>query len=127
MAEKGWCDDVDWEEIETPPNALPLLQKWIKRHCNGEWEHSHGISITSCDNPGWSVKIDLVGTILEGKPFAAVRENVPIDGNPSGEKWLDLRVEGNVWNGAGDLSKLNRILVEFLDWAAKVTPCWPTS
>jgi hypothetical protein len=126
MTEPGAWDDIDWDDIRDPANPLPLLQKWVKRHCNGAWEHSNGISIMTCDNPGWWVKIDLVGTLLEGKPFEAVREHVSMDGHPSCDKWLDLRVEGNVWNGAGDLSKLNKILVEFLEWAAKVTPYWPT-
>jgi hypothetical protein len=33
------------------------LQDWYAAHCNGEWEHQHGVVIESLDNPGWWVKI----------------------------------------------------------------------
>ena len=42
------------------------LQDWYKNQCNDEWEHDYGITIGTLDNPGWDVKIDLIGTSLEG-------------------------------------------------------------
>ncbi|MDQ7778906.1 MAG: Imm53 family immunity protein, partial [Planctomycetota bacterium] len=50
-------------------NALIELQKWFAGHCNGDWEHGAGITITTLDNPGWGVDISLEGTELENKPF----------------------------------------------------------
>jgi hypothetical protein len=30
------------------------------------WEHQYGLEIGTLDNPGWRIKVDLVGTSLEG-------------------------------------------------------------
>ena len=54
-------------------DSLPRLIKWFTQHCDGEWENDHGISIESCDNPGWWVKIDLKGTDLESRVFEPVK------------------------------------------------------
>jgi hypothetical protein len=52
---------------------LEQLQAWFARQCNGEWEHDHGISIQSTDNPGWWVKIALSGTSVDNKPSTEIR------------------------------------------------------
>ncbi|WP_422389753.1 Imm53 family immunity protein [Candidatus Enterococcus clewellii] len=46
-------------------------------------------------NPGWTVKIDLLGTLMEDKLFA------PID-NDNNKRWISCRVENNVFIGNGD-------------------------
>jgi hypothetical protein len=56
-------------------NEVTRLQRWYESQCNGEWEHPHGISITSCDNPGWWVGIDLAGTPREAESFAVAANN----------------------------------------------------
>lgn len=38
------------------------LAAWFAKQCNGDWEHSHGIKISTTDNPGWMVEISLTGT-----------------------------------------------------------------
>lgn len=43
------------------------LIDWYRSECNGDWEHAYGIQIDTIDNPGWSLKIDLLETSLEGK------------------------------------------------------------
>ena len=42
-------------------NSLQWLQQWYYAHCDDTWEHQHGITIQSLDNPGWLVKVDLAG------------------------------------------------------------------
>jgi Immunity protein 53 len=32
---------------------LTQLQSWYVAQCNGDWEHTCGISIETVDNPGW--------------------------------------------------------------------------
>ena len=32
---------------------LDVLDSWLKNKCNGIWEHQHGITLESTDNPGW--------------------------------------------------------------------------
>jgi hypothetical protein len=116
-----------WEDFEREPaNPLPLLHKWFARQCNGDWEHRFGIRIETYDNPGWWVKIDLEGTSLNPHAFSEVAENVDSDGHASAPKWLRCYRDGNVWHGAGDPTKLNNILLAFLNWAAEVNPGWPT-
>ncbi|MDO7908781.1 Imm53 family immunity protein [Paenibacillus sp. JX-17] len=40
---------------------LKWLQEWYASQCDGDWEHSNGIKITSIDNPGWYVEINIDG------------------------------------------------------------------
>jgi hypothetical protein len=110
-------------------NEITRLQKWYESQCNGEREHQHGISINSCDNPGWWVKIDVAGTSLETKPFATVARNVDPeqiariarglepDRCDRGTDWMLCEVKHKVFEGAGDPGKLQTILGAFLNWA----------
>src|SRR5438874_9455169 len=125
MAEAS-MDDIDWEDVGEPANPLPLLQKWFAKHCNGDWEHDFGIQIETLDNPGWRIKINLIGTALEGKAFAPVEQNVGPSSEPSATSWMTCYVKDGTWNAAGDAKKLNTMLLTFLDWAADVDPGWPS-
>ncbi len=98
-------------------NTLARLQIWYSRQCNGEWEHSSGISIQSCDNPGWWVKINLAGTPLENQVFTEIAEGVDAQRFALGAHWLSCRIENDIWHGAGDETQLAHILEIFLDWA----------
>lgn len=97
--------------------ALARLQAWYSRQCNGEWEHSSGIVIESCDNPGWWVKISLMGTPLQTLAFTEIAEGVDARRFALGSRWLSCRIENGTWHGAGDETKLERILEVFLAWA----------
>lgn len=97
--------------------TLQRLQSWYTKQCDGEWEHQHGINIESCDNPGWWVKVDLTDTALAGRLFAKVAENVDPEGFQLGPRWLLCYLEGQIWNGVGDETRLEQILRLFLDWA----------
>lgn len=99
-------------------DLLAGLQDWYASQCNGDWEHQYGISLTSLDNPGWWIKIDLAGTSLQSRTFETLIENVDADHFSTADRWLHCRVENNVWHGAGDETKLPVILRAFLDWAA---------
>lgn len=98
-------------------STIQRLQAWFDQNCDGDWEHDFGVSIQSCDNPGWWVKIDIRGTPLEHNPFENVRLGVDDDGHASCESWLHCYCEEGVWNGAGDAAKLEAILECFLDWS----------
>lgn len=97
-------------------STLTRLMVWYAAQCNSEWENRYGISIQSCDNPGWWVKIDLAGTVLQGRPFTSIRRGdmASLDPQPP---WLHCYVEEQVFNGAGDPTTLEEILKVFLDWA----------
>jgi hypothetical protein len=123
--------------VEMRMDNIAGIQRWFQTHCNGEWEHSHGVSIETCDNPGWHVRIGIKGTTLENKQFEMVSENVPqewIDqalglvkvpfacAEPSSEHWLICYVKASEFNGAGDPSRLSQLLGIFLDWAGNNIP-----
>ena len=91
------------------------LAAWYARECNGEWEHRYGISIQSIDNPGWWVKVDLVGTALAARTFEAVSNGVELEG-ATGSRWLRCYVADGVWNGAGDPTRLDEIVGYFVTW-----------
>ncbi len=98
-------------------DSLTELQDWFAAQCDGAWEHQHGITIESCDNPGWWVKIDLAGTSIANRFFDPMTENVDADGHPLGSRWMNCHVVGGVWHGAGDETKLPTLLQIFLTWA----------
>ena len=89
-------------------NIIERIQQWYMGQCNGEWEHQHGVSIDTLDNPGWSVSIDLVGTSLESASMAPYRYDKGED------DWLFCEVRDGKFIGNGDSSKLNLILESFV-------------
>jgi hypothetical protein len=98
-------------------NELERLNNWYVSRCNGEWESDQGITLESCDNPGWWLKISLKGTGLETKKFSEVSENIGKDGHPTAESWLHCYIEDGKFNGSGDPGRLPQIISAFLDWA----------
>lgn len=91
---------------------LAELQVWYASQCDGDWEHQDGVDISTLDNPGWSLVINLTGSALEGHSFDAVEENYEHDTD-----WLRCWVADGRFQGAGGPLKLTRMLRIFLDWA----------
>jgi len=83
------------------------IENWYLSNCDGDWEHSYGVKITTLDNPGWSVKIDLEGTELEG----LIIEYLLVE--KSDNDWYGYKIENNVFEGAGDSGKLEFLLEKF--------------
>lgn len=98
-------------------STLARLQTWYSLQCNGDWEHASGVSIQSCDNPGWWVRINLVGTALASQAFREIAEGVDDQRFALGSRWLSCHVENGTWHGAGDETRLEHILEIFLAWA----------
>lgn len=97
--------------------VLEELQRWYRSNCDGDWEHSYGISIRTSDNPGWIVEIDLAGTDLENRVFESLRKSV------SDDDYLFCSVETKddelFFRGSGDATKLEALLLIFLRWAGQ--------
>jgi hypothetical protein len=53
-------------------DGLEFLVAWYGAHCDGDWEHQFGISITTLDNPGWYLTVNVTGTEVEERSFARV-------------------------------------------------------
>lgn len=53
-------------------NTFDKIQQWYKENCDEDWDHPYGVEITTMDNPGWRVKIDLIDTVLHEKAFEKI-------------------------------------------------------
>lgn len=94
-------------------DALQELQRWYQSHCDGDWEHGHGLTIATLDNPGWSVQIDLADTPLAARAFTEVQRLEPET------DWIHCRVRDGKFEGHGGPFMLEEILKTFLAWAAE--------
>jgi hypothetical protein len=93
-------------------DVLNWLEHWYAAQCDGDWEHSFGPIITTIDNPGWSVEINLSRTDCDGRTLARVQNNYE---HPS--EWWCCWIEGNIFKGAGGPLQLHAILKMFRSWA----------
>lgn len=91
-------------------STIERLQTWFLKHCDGDWEHGNTIEITTLDNPGWKIKVNLFDTPLERKPFDPIRR----DGD---KNWISCRVENSSFNGWGGPANLEELVQIFLTWA----------
>jgi len=86
------------------------LQFWYASHCDGEWEHHHGINIDTLDNTGWSVSIDIPP--VEAAGDAGARAGSSHD-DPS--SWYDWRVEDGRFLGVCGPLSLGVLIEAFFD------------
>jgi len=90
---------------------LSRLEDWFARNCNGDWEHTYGISIETLDNPGWEVRIELQDTYLLNERFETVANRI------DETNWVHCSVSDGVFRGTGGIGKLQTVLRIFLEWA----------
>lgn len=83
------------------------INEWYNSQCDGDWEHEYGIEINTIDNPGWQVKIDITNTSMDGFECEYLLSE------KSDDDWCGFSVKDNVFNGAGDPSKLGVLLTTF--------------
>jgi hypothetical protein len=93
---------------------LARLERWFAARCNGDWEHTNGVKIQNLDSPGWLAIVEVLNTDLFGVKFDSVQED------QENGQWIRCDVKEGVFQGAGGLGSLNRILEIFLDWAEAV-------
>lgn len=94
-------------------HALDRLQKWYADQCDGDWEHSFCIRIDTLDNPGWTVSVDLIDTVLQDKPHAPIRRG----DSETDAQWLYCKVDSGRFEAAGGVACLPDMLEQFLCWA----------
>lgn len=91
---------------------LARLMAWYQSMCNGDWEHSYGVTLDTLDNPGWLLKVDLIETDLQGR-VAELRQF-----NTGREQWWQARADGLKFEAAGGpltLPLLIKAFFEFVD------------
>lgn len=91
------------------------LEAFYSGECDGDWEHSYGIRISTVDNPGWRVRIDLTGTVLESQLFPKVETH------NSDQDWMICWVQDRVFEAAGGPRNLKQILLTFRRWHEQTT------
>jgi len=98
-------------------STLEKLQNWYFSQCNGDWEHGYGIRVATLDNPGWSLSVDLTGTVLSGQQFPEHSYGVGETAATSGNEWLICKVKDNKFICHGGPEKLEDMINVFLNWA----------
>jgi hypothetical protein len=91
--------------------AIERLQAWFLSQCDGDWEHTAGIVISTLDNPGWFVDVDLSGTSVEARSFQAIKVE------RAEQDWLHAartETKFKIYCGPGNLEES---LTLFCDWA----------
>ena len=91
-------------------NLITQLQNWYKTNCNGDWEHSYGLSLSTLDNPGWTLNIALQETALEKLDF-----NREYQSKGNEHDWYFITVKDGALDIACGPSNLSQVLQIFLD------------
>lgn len=90
---------------------LARFQVWFASQCDGDWEHGRAIAMSTLDNPGWSVDVDLQGTSLEDREFTSIKiERTERD-------WLHASRIGTTFKMRCGPTNLEESLALFCDWA----------
>jgi Immunity protein 53 len=90
-----------------------FLMEWYLRQCDGMWEHSYGIEITTLDNPGWDISIDVIGTDMAQKNFEEISELESELG------WYHCKLENGEFRAACGPKELGRVLAIFESWVLR--------
>jgi hypothetical protein len=94
------------------PDVWTWLQAWYVKHCDGDWEHQNGISISTVDNPGWQVKIDLP----DCSPASTTYQRRVT--HRSEDDWCMTWIEEDSFHAACGPTNLGEALHDFRVWAA---------
>ena len=92
---------------------MQRLQAWYAGRCDGSWELRYGVCITTIDDPGWRVQVDVRDTGLDIDDFVAVSIRRS-DGD-----WLVCEIKAGRFEGVGGVGNLSEIVEVFLRWAER--------
>ena len=94
------------------------LVDWYQDQCNGEWENQQGVILQSLKNPGWRLKVDLVGTNLENTPFQPLSIGVSDRGKPVERSWMNCKAQDGKFTVACSPDMLDHALETFQLWSS---------
>lgn len=93
---------------------LEWIQHWFEDNCDGKWERGQGIQITTLENPGWEVEIDISNTSIANlKMEWILNELGPHD-------WYGVKIEDQKFSASGDVGKLEFLLGLFKEMIDKI-------
>ena len=92
--------------------VLGRLERSYAAQCNGDWEHTYGVTLETLDNPGWYFKVELADTYLSDRAFDAIVEY-------RGDDKMEFRcaVKDRVFIGSCPPNRLREVISIFLRWA----------
>ena len=100
-------------------DELQWLMRWYLAECNNDWEHQYGVAIDTLDNPGWSLKVDLTETEMQGRSFERVWHGEPTDDldewRRTGSWWVADVKDGKFTASCGPLD-LAAVIGLFRHW-----------
>lgn len=111
------------EGREPVASAMEWITDWYRRQCDGTWEHERGLVIQTLDNPGWLLKVNLVGTDLKraaGRDSLISSFGTNEQGHPISPNWFHSQIRGSQYVAAGDASQLPYLFTAFRAWAMSV-------
>lgn len=86
---------------------IEWLMGWYQSQCNGDWEHQYGVHITTLDNPGWALDVDLAGT-----PDAErVIPNEMVERSET--DWVAVEVKDGTFHARGGPGNLGEMIGRF--------------
>ncbi|WP_307232490.1 immunity 53 family protein [Pararhizobium capsulatum] len=97
-------------------DALDFLVSWYNAQCNGDWEHDFGFEIGTLDNPGFTLKVDLKGSALDGKTLDRISHSLEAE-----QDWWACWTEDNSFRGVGGPENLRSLLEAFRDWVRSLS------
>jgi Immunity protein 53 len=93
--------------------GLGALQAWFAAHCDGNWEQEYGVTIGTVEDPGWELRVDVVGTPLAGSEL--LRERTV----RTAENWFEARCDGYTFHAVGGPHNLDELLDSFMSFAER--------
>jgi hypothetical protein len=91
-------------------SELTWLQAWYILWCDGDWEHSYGVTIESQGTVGWIFSADLSDTALEGQPLK------PGEHRRTESDWITWELNGSFFRSFGGVWNLTEMVGIFRDW-----------
>ncbi len=87
--------------------TLTWLSSWYRQQCDGDWEHEGGVRVTTLDNPGWALDVDLANTKW-------VNCAVPPRLSERNEQdWVFVEVKDGLCRGRGGPENLTEMIALF--------------
>jgi hypothetical protein len=90
--------------------SLKWIQNWYLSQCNGDWEHQHGVKISTLDNPGWDLKVDITNTNFEGLKLDYKLVEI------TDSDWYGYKADGYTFEAFGDPTKLETLIAKFREF-----------
>ena len=96
--------------------SFGLLIDWYMAQCDGLWEHQHhGFKVSTLDNPGVRLRIDLNETGMEKIDFARLEHRID-----SETEWIACeKTSDNYFDGCCHPRMFDRLVMIFLEWETK--------